>query len=167
MRIPKRRSELFKTYDTGPVHVTKETLERMKRRLAELKQSLPELAHEAERTASYGDRSENAEYKDAKATLRRTHRQIYSIEDQLKRIVVIEPGTTQHGSIRIGSVVELESTAGISTFQILGSKETDPTRGRISFNSPLGAALMNKKKGDSVNITTERGVRTYTIREIR
>ena len=139
----------------------------MEEKLAQLKRALPELISEAERTAAYGDRSENAEYKDAKGRLRATHRQIYSIEDQLKRAVIIKPGANASGTVQIGSTVVLEVKGVEKIFQILGSKETDPARGRISFSSPLGAALMGKKKGDAVTIKTGSGEHAYRIKEIR
>ncbi len=173
MQLPTRRWEKFQKRDTGPVHITKAGLDRMRERLERLKRGLPELISEAERTAAYGDRSENAEYKDAKGRLRGTHRQIFSIEDQLKRVVLIRPGAGTSGTVQIGSAVVLDTQATGSTssphktFQIVGSHETDPARGRISFSSPLGAALMGRKKGDAVTIKTASGARTYRIIEVR
>ena len=167
MQIPKRRWEQFQKRDTGPVHITKAGLDSMRERLERLKRGLPELISEAERTAAYGDRSENAEYKDAKGRLRGTHRQIFSIEDQLKRVVIIKPGASASGMVEIGSTVALEVNVETETFQILGSHETDPARGRISFSSPLGAALMGHKKGDEVSIKTASGTRMYRIIEVR
>ena len=157
---------MMRKRDDGPVHLTEEGLTRLKEKLARLKQSLPALIAEAERTAAYGDRSDNAEYKDAKGTLRRTHRQIWSIEDQLKRVVLIRPGQHASGTVEIGSTVAVETEGVKRSFQILGSHETDPARGRISFKSPLGAALMHRKKGEAVTIQTNSGPRTYRILEI-
>ncbi len=160
-RQPRRAEE-------GPVHLTPEGLDRMKARLASLKQALPDLASEAERTAAYGDRSDNAAYKEAKSILRRTHRQIWSIEDRLKRVVVIAQGPNATGAVQIGSTVTVEPVGGVrKTFRILGSAETNPTAGRISFQSPLGAALLNQKKGAVVKVQTQNGVREYRIIEIR
>ena len=167
MQIPRRKSEELRRHDDGPTHITKEGLERLEEHLAELKRKLPEYIEETERTASYGDRSENAEYKDAKATLRRTHRQILSIEEKIKRAIIILPGLNAKGTIQIGSTVVLEIDGARKTFQIVGSHETDPTHGRISYKSPLGAELMNHKKGDTVHIKTPTGTQQYTILEIR
>lgn len=155
--------------EEGPVHLTQEGLDRMNARLAHLKKELPELAAEAERAAAMGDRSDNAAYKDAKSILRRTHRQIWSIEDRLKRVVVITEEPTADGTVRIGSTVtvKLDKDPQEKIFRILGPMETKPEGGRISFQSPLGAALLNHKKGDVVSISTANGERKYLIVEVR
>lgn len=182
MQIPRRKSEelaALRNRNNGPLHLTPEGIEHLKDKLTRLKKSLPELIAETQRTADYGDRSENAEYKDAKATLRRTHRQIFTIEDQLKRAVVIKspsigsPSQTlgisdSYRVVELGSTVVLESKDGIhSTFRILGSFETSPEKGFISYKSPLGEALINHKEGDIVAIKTPRGLVEYRIIEIR
>lgn len=166
MQIPRHSSEKFKVRDTGPVHLTPDGLKRLQERLAGLKKALPDLISEAARTAAYGDRSDNAEYKEAKHQLRRTHRQIFSLEDQLKRAVVIKSGKNAAGTIQIGSVVVLERLSLQKTYEVVGPQETNPTKGRISFQSPLGAALMNHKKGDAVEIKTASGLQEYRILEV-
>ncbi len=167
MQIPQHSSEKFKVRDTGPVHLTPAGLKRLQERLNELKKALPEYIAEAARTAAYGDRSDNAEYKEAKHILRRTHRQIFSLEDQLKRAVVIQSGKNSAGTIQIGSTVLLELNGKPKTYEVVGPMETDPAKGRISFQSPLGAALMNHKKGEVVKIHTASGFQEYQILEIK
>lgn len=163
--------EELKRHETGPVHVTKEGLKRLHDQLARLKEKMPELAAEAQRTAAYGDRSDNAEYKEAKSTLRRTQGRIFGLEDQIRRAVVIEPGRNISGTVQLGSTVMLETGGAQKTFQILGPNETDPAHGRISYKSPLGAALINKREGDIVTVNPpsgETGVsREYKIIEIK
>ena len=159
------------------VHMTLEGVERLKRKLTELKHALPERAAEAKRTADFGDRSENEEYKQAKAFLRRTNRQIIHIEDQLKRIAVIPHVPNATGTVQLGSTVVIESTKDgdpsirsgqeRKTFEIVGPTETNPTRGRISHKSPLGAALIGRRKDDLAKISTGGGVKEYRILEIR
>ena len=148
----------------------------MRERLARIKASLPALAEEAMRTAAYGDRSDSAEYKEAKGLLRRAHRQIFSLEDQLKRVTIIPSGPNTSGTVQLGCTVVLElvdpsghhdATPQRSIFQILGPFETNPGAGRISHQSPLGAALMGHIAGDVVNIETANGTRTYRIVEIQ
>ncbi len=168
MQFPHRRtSELFKKRDDGPVHLTEEGLRRLKERLAEVKKSLPHLIEETVKAAAYGDRSENFEYKDAKANLRRANGQILSIQDQLKRVVLIKPGVNSAGRVQLGSTVVLEVNGEGKAFQILGSHETNPAEGRISFESPLGVALMNHVKGETVTIQTASGLQKYRIIEVR
>ena len=168
MQFPhRRRSEIFKKRDDGPIPITEEGLRRLKERLEEVKKSLPHLIEETAKAAAYGDRSENFEYKDAKASLRRANGQILNIEDQIKRAVIIKIGANKSGKIQLGSTVVLELNGREKIFQILGPYETDPAKGRISHESPLGAALMNHKKGDTVTIQTASGSQEYRILEVK
>ena len=132
MQIPRRKSDelrALKLRNDGPLYLTPDGLERLKNRLTRIKQSLPHLIEEASRAAAYGDRSENFEYKDAKSNLRHAHRQILTIEDQLKRASIIMPKSNKTGKIGLGSTVILETNDGTRReFQILGSFETDPEK---------------------------------------
>ncbi len=163
---PKRRWTRSQMPDTGPVYLTPEGIKRLKDRLARLKKDLPGFAEEAARTAAYGDRSDSSEYKEAKGILRRTHRQIFAIEDQLKRVVAIPSGAGAEGTVRLGCTVKVESKGVMKTFRILGSQETNPGRGRISHVSPLGVALLGHGKGDLVHIKTPNGEKEYKIIEV-
>ncbi len=159
---------MMKVRDTSPLHLTAEGINRLQERLAGLKRVLPKYIAETQRTAAFGDRSDSAEYKEAKSTLRRTHRQILAIEDQLRRAVVIMTGRNKAGTVQLGSTVVLELPGGEQKkFEIVGPHETDPTGGRISHQSPLGAALLNHAEGDLVTIKTSGGLRDYRILEIR
>lgn len=166
---PRRRYTRSQKIDDSPIPLTADAHERMQERLVRIKASLPALAEEAARTAAYGDRSDSAEYKEAKGLLRRAHRQIFALEDQLKRITVIPVGPNTSGTVQLGCTVVLESphSKTLTTFQILGPYETNPGAGRISHQSPLGAALMDHAVGDTVNIETANGTRRYRIVEIR
>jgi transcription elongation GreA/GreB family factor len=156
-----------------PIYFSSKRIEEMYERLARLKKSIPDLAGEAARTAAYGDRSDNAEYKQAKGALRFAHREIFRIENDLKRAVAITPGRNAEETIHLGSVVTLQEENGDGkamperTFEILGPQETDPGKGRISDQSPLGKALMKRKKGDIVSIETGVGMRKYLILEVK
>jgi transcription elongation factor GreA len=149
-----------------PIHLTAEGLRRLETKLARLKAALPGYIEETARTAAYGDRSDNAEYKDAKGKLRGAHRQIFNIEDQLKRVVVIAEGRNASGTVQIGSRVVLEDGAQKLTLFIVGPQETDPGKGRISHLSPLGAALIGKREGDMATIPAPQGVRSCRILEV-
>lgn len=166
MQIPRRKSEELKKRDTGPVYLTVEGFKKLKEKLAHYKKILPELISETVRTAAYGDRSDNAEYKDAKASLRRAHYQIAALEDQIKRVVIIKNNPNSK-IVELGSTVVLASDGKEMTFQIVGPQETNPTHGRISLESPLGAALMGRGKGDTVTVQTGRGLKEYCILEIK
>ncbi len=167
MQIPRRKSEELRRKVEGPLHMTKEGLNTLKEKLERLKLALPKYIDETKRAAAFGDRSDNAEYKDAKSRLTRTHFQILRIQDQIKRAVIIPSGHNTSGTVQLGSTVILQSGKSRKTFQILGAHETNPTLGRISFQSPLGAALMNRKKGDTVTIQTLTESKKYIILEIK
>ena len=166
MRLPKRSWEKLKIWDDGPIHLTEEAISRLHEKLAQLKRDLPGLISEAARTADYGDRSDNAEYKEAKSALRRANRQILILGDQIKRAVAIKTGKNTAGTVQLGSTVVLEIEGAQKTFQILGPQETDPTRGKISCESPLGALLMGRKANETIQLKSPNGARTYRIVEI-
>jgi transcription elongation factor GreA len=164
---PKRRWSRSQMPDTGPVYLTPEGIKRLRDRLAQLKKDMPGFAEEAARTAAYGDRSDSSEYKEAKGILRRTHRQIFAIEDQLKRVVEIPSGGNASGIVQLGCTVTLEIKEKKVTYRILGSPETNPGRGRISHTSPLGAALLGHGKGETVTIKAPAGLIEYKIVDIQ
>ncbi len=177
------KAEELRRKDEGPLYITPEGLQRLKEKLARLQESQPALADEAQKAAAYGDRSENFEYKEAKKNLRSTRNQILTLQYQIKTAVVIKPGTQGGGFIEIGSTVTLEEVGNPSnasgqapsntsgqekkTFQVLGSHETSPAKGRISYKSPLGVALMNHVEGETITFQTPGGVRKYKILEVR
>ena len=154
-----------------PVYLSTAGIARLRSKLARLKHELPELAAEAGHAASFGDRSENDAYKQAKGILRRTQRQIWTIEAQLKYAVEIKTGNQRPEAgdqVTIGSTVMIESKTGARrNYQILGALETDPGAGIISHKSPLGAALIGKKKGDVIEIKTARGGQEWKIIDIK
>lgn len=151
-----------------PIHLTPAGIEALRARLAQLKARIPELAAEAARTAAYGDRSDNAEYKQAKGMLRAAHRRVTEMESQLKRAVEIPSGPSANGQVQIGSIVTLKYEDGHAhTFEIVGPDETNPSAGRISFKSPLGAALIGHAAGETITLRTENGERMCHIVTIR
>ncbi len=185
-KIPPHKKPDPERINLTPIPMTPEGIEALQEKLARLKARLPALAEETARTAAYGDRSDNAEYKLAKSALRRTTFESYRIEDQLKRVVPIVRGS-ENGAVRLGSVVTVEvveadadvdaqakapekatvpSTADRRLFEILGPTETDPSRGRISHESPLGKALIGHKKGDIVAVSAENGKKEYRIVDV-
>jgi transcription elongation factor GreA len=152
--------------DTSPIYLTAEGIEKLRAELARHKKRLPQLIAETQRTAAFGDRSDNAEYKAAKGALRRTNGQILILENRLKRAALIAPKAT--GTVQLGSTVTLETEKSKTIiFQIVGPLEADPASGRISHESPLGTALMNRRVGDKVAVNTPGGMQEYLISAIR
>jgi transcription elongation factor GreA len=179
MQFHKLRNDESREQDGEPVHLTPAGIARLEKELADLKRRVPTLAGEAARTAAYGDRSDNAEYKQAKGALRFTHRRIFEIEQQLKRAVAIPSGPSATGKIQLGSTVVLEllkndensraaSEKTLKKYEIVGPAETDPTHGRISHQSPLGAALISHAKDEIVEIKAANGtVQKYRVVDVR
>jgi transcription elongation factor GreA len=84
----------------------------------------------------------------------------------LKRAVIIQPGRNALGTVQIGSKIRVEVNGKEKEFEIVGPHETDPGRGRISDQSPLGVALIGHTKNDVVTIKTASGSQEYCILEI-
>ena len=165
MQVPKRRSEQNVKRDSGPLMVTADGLARLKRTLDTVRAGLPAMIKEVERTKEHGDFSENAAYQDAKATLRRAHSRVASLEDRIKRSVIIEK--TDSDTVQLGSTVVVEAAGKKFTFEILGPHEANPAKGRISDQSPLGKALIGQKAGDTVDVVLAERAVTYRILEVR
>lgn len=116
---------------------------------------------------SLGDLSENAEYHNARDEQGRLEERIAKIEEVLRNSVVVTKHSTS--SISVGSVVTVKKKGDKESrvFTLVGSEEADMTAGKISNNSPIGAALMGKKKGDTVIFKTPKGETEYTISDIK
>lgn len=123
-----------------------------------------EIAESLEYAKSLGDLSENAEYHEARDEQAKVEDRILRIESILKNAVIVSHHDAG-GIIEMGSEVKVtkkgEQTA--REYTIVGSEEVDTTKGKISYSSPLGQALLGKKKGDSVSINTPSGVAEYLI----
>jgi len=133
-----------------------EYLEKVKRK---------EVSEKIKYTASQGDLSENAGYDAAKEEQGFVEGRIKELKDIIAQAKVIEK--KESGKVQIGSFVVLNSDEGKNKFQIVSPEEADILKGKLSFESPLGAALLNKKKGDIVKIDTPGGLKEYKINEIK
>ena len=136
-------------------------------RLYELKtKRRVEIAEHLEYAKSLGDLSENVEYSEAKEEQMVNEAEIAKLEDLLARAVVVSH--RESDTVRIGSTVAC--TRDISTekvhFTIVGKEEADPSRGKISHDSPLGRAFLGKKKNETFLVSTPRGEVTYRILDI-
>lgn len=125
----------------------------------------PREAEEVKRLALMGDFSENAGYQLAKGRLRGLNQRILDTENLLKRAEIIHrPQRTD--IVDIGATVTIEHAGQEKVFTILGSSETDPSRGVISHISPLGASLINKRIGDKIKIGPDGQQKEYIIKKI-
>ncbi|MFT7016572.1 MAG: transcription elongation factor GreA [Candidatus Paceibacteria bacterium] len=116
---------------------------------------------------SLGDLSENAEYQSSKEDQGKNESRISQIEAILKDAVVVEANTD--GTIGLGSIVVLtkKDSGDEKTYQVVGNEEANFSAGKISFESPLGSALMEKTKGDEVKVNTPKGETSYTIKKVK
>ena len=114
-----------------------------------------------------GDITENAGYDEAKNEQAFVEGRILTLEALLARVSVIEESSSA-GKVTIGSTVTLQERDGEpESFQIVGSAEADPTRGRISDESPLGKSLLGHRAGDHVMVHAPDGPREVAIVEVR
>jgi transcription elongation factor GreA len=168
MRVPSRRSE--KDQELKPQldnYFTPATIERMKHELIDLEtKQRPVAADEVFRTGQMGDLSENAAYQFAKAHLRKINHRILVLTDRLSLAIPIQSNQAD-GKVKIGSVVTVVNDAGQEfKYEIFGSHEADPFKGRISFSSPLGQALLGRQVGELVKVTLPQGEVSYTIKRV-
>ena len=142
--------------------LTAAKFQELERKLDRLRQSQPQAAAEVARLAEMGDFSENFAYQHAKGRLRGINQRILEIEHQLNQAEVIRP-EAQTNTVELGHTVTVECEGKQKTYQILGSTETDPRRGIISHNSPIGSALLGRKVNETIEITVGSKKTTYTI----
>lgn len=145
--------------------ITIEGKTELEQELIELNERRGEIAEKIAAARDYGDLSENAEYDAAREEQGIVETRVLEIENILQNHEIIKP-VKSNGTVRVGSTVELENGKSV-TYKIVGPVEADPLDGKISNESPIGAALMGKKKGDKVVITTPKGETTYTVTDIR
>lgn len=135
------------------------------RRLKEIER--PEVVEQIEIARAHGDLSENAEYHAAKERQGQIEAQVIELEDRLARAIVIDPTTLSGDKVVFGATVHLlDEDDKKVVYQIVGQTEADARIGRISYSSPLGRALIGRRIGEDVEVTTPSGDRYYTIESI-
>lgn len=117
----------------------------------------------------HGDLSENAEYHAARERQSFIEGRLAELEDVISRADVIDPKTLKGKIIRFGATVSVadEDTDKESTFQIVGSHESDVESGKLSVTSPLARALIGKSAGDSVEVTAPGGSKSYEVLKVQ
>lgn len=126
-----------------------------------------QVAEQLEYAKSLGDLSENAEYNEARDKQADIEDRIGQIENILKTAKIISASKNKD-NVNVGSVVVLSKKGGSNQeYTIVGSEEASIMDNKISHLSPLGSAVMNKKKGDKVMVSTPKGEVEYTIIEIK
>ena len=144
-----------------PVMITAEGLKQLEEELQYLKgQKRREVAEKIKVARSYGDLSENSEYDDAKNEQAILEARIVTIEATLKNAVLIDEEGISNEHVHVGSSVRLLNlrTDSEVTYKIVGSNEANPSDGKISDESPVGAALIGHSVGDAVAVEVPVGV---------
>lgn len=126
----------------------------------------PEVVEAIEVARAHGDLSENAEYHAAKERQGQIEAQVIDLEDKLARAVIIDPTTLSGDKVVFGATVHLLEDDKKIVYQIVGQMEADARIGRISFNSPLGRALIGRRVGEEVEVNTPSGDRYYEIESV-
>lgn len=148
--------------------VSKEKYEELTRELDELRTTRRrEVAEQLEYARSLGDLSENAEYQEAREMQAAVEERIGKLEVILKNAKIVRGSKSDN--IGMGSVVSVQPTlkgGETRTYTIVGAEEADIISGKVSYHSPLGNALMGKKKGDEFSFQTPRGTQKYRILKV-
>ena len=151
---------------TEPVLLTSEGLEKLKAELSQLQTRRLEAADRLKEAFQPGDIEDNPEYETAKEEVGLLDARIYELQEMIGRAEIIkehhstvaEPGSTLDVTEEDGSTV---------TYHLVGAVESDPATGRISVDSPVGRALVGRKKGDKVTVNVPSGTITLTIKSIK
>ena len=149
-----------------PAYLSKEGLEQIRQELDDLVNTKrAEVAARIHEAKEHGDITENAEYEDAKNEQAFVEGRIQTLESLIKNATLFEHHGSDH--VQIGSTVVVDGEDGVETFSIVGSTEARPTDGRISNESPVGRALLGRRKGDKIVVHVPAGDFTYTVTDIR
>jgi transcription elongation factor GreA len=151
------------------VPMTVEGFQKLEVELHRLKaEERPRIIQQISDAREHGDLSENAEYHAAKEAQGLNEAKVAELEDKLGRAEVIDPSKLSGTTVKFGATLTLsdEDSGDKVKYMIVGEHEADVKNGKISVNSPIARALIGKSKGDSAEVTTPRGARSYEILKI-
>ena len=128
----------------------------------------PRIIKAIEEARSHGDLSENAEYHAAKEQQGWIEARVAELEDKISRADIIDISKLSGDTVKFGAKVTLvdEETDDEASYQIVGEFEADVKKGKISVSSPIARAIIGKKKGDSVEVNTPGGGKSYEIAKV-
>ena len=145
-------------------YLTKEKFDALSAELENLRTvRRKEIAQDLEYAKSLGDLSENAEYQEAREAQSNIEERISKIETILKTALIISAHTTEAVTIGSKIVLKKEGAKETSEYTIVSSEEADVNAGKLSYTSPLGEALMGKKKGQTFDFKSPKGIIPYTV----
>ena len=144
-----------------------EGYEKLIAELKALREERPKIVDAIEEARAHGDLSENAEYHAAKERQGQVEATIADLEDKVSRANIIDPTSLSGDRIVFGATVTLlDDDEKLVRYQIVGPYEADARVGRISYNSPLGRALIGRRADDEVEVTVPSGDRCYLVQKI-
>lgn len=144
-----------------------EGYEKLSRELKALKEERPLIVEAIEEARAHGDLSENAEYHAAKERQGQVEATIADLEGKLSRAQIIDPTTLSGDKIVFGATVTLlDEDDKPVRYQIVGEAEADARKGRISYSSPLGRALIGRQLDDEVEVSVPSGDKFYLVSKI-
>jgi transcription elongation factor GreA len=151
------------------VPMTIEGFKKLEAELHRLKvEERPRIIQQISEARDHGDLAENAEYHAAKDAQGLNEAKVAELEDKISRAEVIDPAKLSGTTVKFGATVTLEDedSGDKVKYKIVGEHEANVREGKISINSPIARALIGKSKGDSAEVTTPRGARSYEILKI-
>lgn len=150
------------------ITLTKEGFKKLEAKHEDLLRQRREVAERIRQAKEFGEIGENSEYEDAKTEQARVESEIANLENMLRNAKILDESDIHTDIVSVGSVVLLKDQDGGEEleFQIVGTNEADPGFGKISDESPVGAELIGKKKGNVVEVRVPDGLVKYKIVKI-
>jgi transcription elongation factor GreB len=162
----RNRSAVAGRLDQGSRYITPEGFARLRAEHEQLwRVERPKVTEQVAAAAALGDRSENAEYIYGKKRLREIDARLRHLGKRLETLQVVEPGSQRDDDrVYFGAWVSLEDEAGeVVRYRIVGPDESEPARGLISMDSPVGRSLLGKSVDDAVEVRRPKGATEYVI----
>ena len=150
--------------------LTKEGYQKLKREIEDLSTTRRrEIAERIKIAREFGDIAENAEYDSAKNEQAHLEARIALLEERLKSARVVTKKEIKSGEVSVGTKVRLRDVKANKTveYHIVGSAEANPAENKLSNESPVGKAIMGRKKGETVEVAAPRGKLTFKIMDIK
>ncbi|MBN2100844.1 GreA/GreB family elongation factor [Candidatus Dojkabacteria bacterium] len=151
------------------LEMTQKGLEDLRKELKDRKTKIKKkLQDELDEEMGYGDLSENANYYRIQDEIASNDKRISELEDMIKNSFVVEEKecSTDNCSVGIGSTIKVKKDEKEITYELVGATEADPTKNKISIESPMGQAFVDKKVGETATVTTPIGLAKYDIIDI-
>jgi len=148
-----------------PTYLTSEGQKKIQEKLEKLKSERPQIAARINAAKEMGDLAENTEYTTAKEEQSRIESEINRLENLLRTAQIVEKDN--EGVVGIGTEIILKSNNKTYKYILVGPEEVNLEEGKISYESPLGKSLINKRQGEEVESSTPKGRVKYKITEIK